>query len=451
MEATQTVSANTRNTEVCARSIALKGLTLRGLAQSSQPKTKLKLLSDINRLSAPSLSAEPLLGNALLLIRKYYQANACLAVMKMPDGNYNIFKAEKSVANPMLLGHALDESIAVHLLAIPPQYSIFYTPQAEWCIPFQTADKPQELLFETMSNFGEAISHLLEVDSFASVPLQLNEQYIGRLYLTHCSQNFDVADMLFLQQLGNQIKPQINHISLQNKIATTAATATLAMRHKISIDLHDSTIQPYIGLKLGLEALRRKIPEGVAIAAEIDELVIMAEESIAELRQYIGGLKSQIKSQPNPQLGTSLVASILELAKKYQLRHGIEVAVNADTKLQLSEHLSNEIYQLVCEGLSNIHRHTQSKKAEINLYYQNNQLVLEVINQDDSAQEFIHFKPRSMSERVSYLGGTISVKHTASDKTTRGNMLSSKTISAKTIVTAEIPLKLTERRCASYA
>ena len=450
MEATQTVSANTRNTEVCARSIALRGLALRGLAQSSQPKTKLKLLSDINRLSAPSLSAEPLLGNALLLIRKYYQANACLAVMKMPDGNYNIFKAEKSAANPMLLGHALDESIAVHLLAIPPQTSIFYTPQAEWCIPFQTAAKPQEHLFETISNFGEAISHLLEVDSFASVPLQLNEQYIGRLYLTHCSQYFDVADMLFLQQLGNQIKPQINHISLQNKIATAATTATLAMRHKISIDLHDSTIQPYIGLKLGLEALRRKIPEGVAIAAEVDELVVMAEESIAELRQYIGGLKSQINSQLNPQLkpqlGTPLVTSILEVAKKYQLRHGIEVAVNADTQLKLSEHLSTEIYQLVCEGLSNIHRHTQSKKAEINLHCQNNQLVIQVINQDDNAQDFIHFKPRSMTERVAYLGGTINVNHTAGDKTTGSN-----TLNYKTIVTAEIPLQLTERRCASFA
>lgn len=439
MSATQTVSANTRN-ELYTRTIAL-----RGLAQRSQPKTKLKLMSEINRLSDPSLSAEPLLGKALLLIREYYQANACLAVMKMPDGSYNIFKAEKSTANPMLLGHALDESIAVHLLAIPPQTSIFYIPQAEWCIPFQTAAKPQEQLFETISNFGEAISHLLEVDSFASVPLQLNEQYIGRLYLTHCSQNFDVADMLFLQQLGNQIKPQINHISLQNKIATTTAT-TLAMRHKISIDLHDSTIQSYIGLKLGLEALRRKIPEGAAIAAEVDELVVMAEESIAELRQYIGGLKCQIKSQLNPQLGTSLVASILELAKKYQLRHDIEVAVNADTQLKLSEHLSNEIYQLVCEGLSNIHRHTQSKKAEINLYCQNNQLVIEVINQDDSAQDFIHFKPRSMSERVSYLGGTINVNHTAGDKTTGNN-----TLNCKTIVTAEIPLQLTERRCASFA
>ena len=248
--------------------------------------------------------------------------------------------------------------------------------------------------------------------------------------------------------LDSQQKAKLELLNKMTSTSTSTSTAniTSAMRHKISIDLHDSTIQPYIGLKLGLEALRRKIPEGAALAAELDELVIMAEESIAELRQYIGGLKSQIKSELKPQLGTSLVASISELAKKYQLRHGIEVAVNADTKLQLSEHLSTEIYQLVCEGLSNIHRHTQAKQAEINLFCKNDQLVLEVINQDDSAQEFIHFKPRSMAERVSYLGGTISVNHTAGDKTTGGNILSS-----KTIVTAEIPLQLMKRHCAPFA
>ena len=434
MSATQKVSINTRNGEAYTRTIALRGLTL-----GSQHKTKLKLLSEINRLSDPSLSAEQWLGNTLLNIQEYYMAEACLAVMKMPDASYIIYRAVDRTAKSMLLGHALDESIGVHLLAIPPQNSIYYTHQAEWCIPSQSA----ELSSETMSNFGEAISHLLEVDSFASVPLHLHEQYIGRLYLTNCSEYFDGADMLFLQQLCNQIKPQIEHISLQNKIASTA---TLAMRHKISIDLHDSTIQPYIGLKLGLEALRRKIPDESAIAAEADELMIMAGESIAELRQYIVELKSQIKSQLKSQSGTSLVASILEVAKKYQLRHGIEVAVHVDTELKVSEHLSIEVYQLVCEGLSNIHRHTQAKQAEINLYCKNDQLVIEVTNQDDSAEDFIHFKPRSMTERVTYLGGTINVNHTTSDKTTGSN-----TLNGKTIVTAKIPLQLKERRCASFA
>ena len=248
--------------------------------------------------------------------------------------------------------------------------------------------------------------------------------------------------------LDFQQQPKLERLS---EIISAPAAATSAMRHKISLDLHDSTIQPYIGLRLGLEALRRKIPDGSVIAAEVDELVAMAGESIAELRQYIAELKSQIKSQLKSQLGTSLAASILEVAKKYQLRHGIEVAVNIDSKLMISEHLSIEIYQLVCEGLSNIHRHTQAKQAEINLYCKNDQLVIEIINQDDSAQDFTHFKPRSMTERVTYLGGTIRVNHTTGDKTIEGNMLSAKTLSGKTIVTAEIPLQLMERHCAPFA
>ena len=231
--------------------------------------------------------------------------------------------------------------------------------------------------------------------------------------------------------------------------ATSVSSANSVMCNKISLDLHDSTIQPYIGLKLGLEALRRKIPEGAALAAELDELVMMAEESIAELRQYIGGLKSQIKPPLNPQLKpqliTPLVDAIIELAKKYQLRHRIDVRVNADTQLQLSAQLSTEIYQLVCEGLSNIHRHTQSKKAEINLYHLNGQLVIEVINQDVNTKDFSHFKPRSMAERVSNLGGKVSVYHIAGDNTTASKALGSKTLMGKTIVTAKIPLQLTQR------
>lgn len=390
-----------------------------------QQKRQLKLLSEVNCMPDPRLSAEQLMGNSLEHIRKFYDAVACLAVMKMPDGSYAIFKVEKDSEKPMLLGQVLDEMIAAHLLAIPPQWSIYYANETEWYMSSLPAYKPRQSSLEVHSNFGEAISQLLEVESFASAPLRLHGQDIGRLYLNNCSHSFDAADMSFLLQLVNQITPRIDNIHLLDKIA---AAATSSMRQKISIDLHDSTIQPYIGLKLGLEALRRKIPEGEAIAAEVDDLVKMTAESISDLRQYIGGLKSQ--------LDAPLVPAIMELAKKYLHRHGIEVTVNADTELKVNERLAAEIYQLVCEGLSNIHRHTTAKQAAINLYYQEDQLVIEVVNQDDNTQDFVLFKPRSITERVTHLGGTVSVNRLAGDKT---------------MVTAEIPLNAKDRRHAALA
>jgi signal transduction histidine kinase len=346
-------------------------------------------------------------------------------VMKMPDESYIIFKVERDKEKPMLLGQMLDEGIATHLLAIPPQWSICYANGAEWYVPSLPAYKPRTSLTEVKSNYGEAISELLEVNSFAGIPLRLHGQDIGRLYLTDCSQALNPSDISFLQQLVNQITPRIDNIHLLDKIA---ATATAVMRQKIAIDLHDSTIQPYIGLKLGLEALRRKLSADDAMAGDVDELVKMTSESIAGLRQYIGGLKAQLVEP--------LVPALLEMAKNYQQRHGIVVTVNADTQLKVSERIATEVYQLVAEGLSNIHRHTTAKQADVNIHYQDDQLIVEVVNQDNSKEKFTQFQPRSMTERVTNLGGTVSVNHQVGEKT---------------IVTAEIPIQTKDRRHASFA
>jgi signal transduction histidine kinase len=117
------------------------------------------------------------------------------------------------------------------------------------------------------------------------------------------------------------------------------------------------------------------------------------------------------------------------------------VTVNADSELKVSERMATEVYQLVAEGLSNILRHTTAKQATINLHYQDDQLIVEVVNQDNAKKKFAQFKPRSMTERVINLGGTVSVNHFDGDKKAKG----------KTIVTAEIPIQTKDRRHAAHA
>jgi signal transduction histidine kinase len=395
-----------------------------------QQNRKLALLSEVNCMPDPRLSVAQLMGNSLESIRSYHKAETCMAVMKMPDESYVIFKVERDKEKPMLLGQMLDAGIAAHLLAIPPQWSICYANASEWYVSSLPAYKPRATSTEVKSNYGEAISELLEVNSFAGVPLRLHGQDIGRLYLTDCKQALNPSDIGFLQLLVNQITPRIDNIHLLDKIA---ATATAAMRQKIAIDLHDSTIQPYIGLKLGLEALRRKLKDDNAMAADVDELVKMTTESISGLRQYIGGLKAQLVEP--------LVPALLEMAKNYHQRHGIAVEINADTQLKVSERMATEVYQLVAEGLSNVHRHTTAKQVAVNVYYQDDQLIVEVSNECHSEGNSKQFKPRSMTERVTNLGGSVSVQHKAGI----GTQL------ARTIVIAEIPLQTKDRRHASFA
>jgi len=62
-------------------------------------------------------------------------------------------------------------------------------------------------------------------------------------------------------------------------------------RQKISRDIHDSAVQPYIGLKLALEALARKVPPDHPLYKDIARLVDMTSMEIAGLRRYVKGLK----------------------------------------------------------------------------------------------------------------------------------------------------------------
>ncbi len=376
-------------------------------------KRQLKLLSEINCMPNTHLSAEQVMGVSIEIMRKFYGAHTGLAVMKTPDVGYVMFKVEKDSTKPMMLSQPLDSSLAAHLLALPAQWSISFINAAKWHIFSPLADFSQhdyavnDTSYQKTSQCGEAIAHLLEADSFASVPMFLREQDIGRLYLTNCSTKIGAAEIVFLQQLVNQITPHIENIQLLEKIALTA---TANMRQKISLDLHDTTIQPYIGLKLGLEALRRKVPEGGSIADELDDLVYMTGEGIAELRQYISSLKERLEKP--------LMLAIEQVAEKYHYHYGIKVKVHGDHELKISDSVAVEIHQIVCEALSNVHRHTTSKQVTINLYYCLQLLIVQVINYGDSVQKNTSFKPRSITERVTNLGGIVKINHQTDGTTT---------------------------------
>ena len=388
-------------------------------------KRQLLLLNDINRLPDPHLSAEQAMGESLEHIRNFYAAGACIAIMKMPDAGYSIFRVDRDAAKPRMLGQPLDGAIVSILLALEPERVVSYKAQSRLWLSSTKVYGPAGRVTKDPSDCGEAIAQLLEADRFISVPLLLHGQDIGRIYITNCYEYLKVSDISFLQQVINQIAPFIENIHLLDNIAVAATTT---IRRQISLDLHDSTIQPYIGLKLGLEALRRKISVSDAIAADVDDLVDMTAESIGELRQYVGVLKAHLKEP--------LIPAIKHVVEKYQNSYGIEVSINASPDLQLHDRLAAAIYQMVCEALSNIRRHTNASQAAINLSTAGGEITVQVINPDDVTKISMLFQPRSISERVSYLGGCVNVERLAD---------------GRTVVTARIPLQYKEARYAEYS
>ncbi len=74
-----------------------------------------------------------------------------------------------------------------------------------------------------------------------------------------------------------------------------------------------------------------------------------------------------------------------------------------------NDRLTAEVFQMTTEALSNIHRHTQARSAQVTLNLQSHNLILQVENESDRDAGPVYFSPSSISERADALGGSAEV------------------------------------------
>lgn len=262
-----------------------------------------------------------------------------------------------------------------------------------------------------------ALAGTLRVSAMITVPLSDGDRCIGRLYLGSNKKRYSSRDILPISRGARYASSLIASIRFAEALAKEAA---FQERRRISRDLHDSAMQPYIALKLGLEAMQRRL-RGTPLAGELDELIKIANDGIGELRQYVVNLKN---AAARKQL-TSLLTAVRAQAKKFTEFYNIDAQVIAPTDISVSAPLRNDVIQIVREGLSNIRRHTAAERATINLREQRGCLLVEVINDNARREAKREFYPRSIGERATELGGRVSVR--------RGT-------GGRTVVAVELPL-----------
>ncbi|MBC7944902.1 MAG: hypothetical protein H7X91_06520 [Burkholderiales bacterium] len=369
-------------------------------------KRRLALLREVSRLPNPRFGIEHTLRGTLERLRTFYRGEVCLAIIQNENGEPLLHLVDNESDHTPLAPAPLDQSMKTGLLSLPPQCAVAFNSAPSWRYPGAMGwyvRHPQGTEhIEISASVGARIAKFLETPSFVSVPLHRRGKQAGRVYLTANQGRFIPADVLFIQQLISQMMPVIENMQLLDEIASQAAVHE---RRKISRDLHDSTIQPYIGLKIGLEALLRKVPAGNPLIIEIEDLCRMTNDGIAELRNYVGGLKNQ-KDTPS----RLFFQAISRLAEKFTKFYGIEVNISANPDLRINDRLAAELVQIVSEGLSNIRRHTQARRATLNLRREDDNLIAQIINHGTANDvAFVPFTPRSITERTAHLGGRTEV------------------------------------------
>jgi signal transduction histidine kinase len=239
--------------------------------------------------------------------------------------------------------------------------------------------------------------------AFVTVPLSSPGLHGGRLYITAGRRGvFDQEDVEFLLLVIEHTMPVLQNIKLVDQLASDAAEAE---RRRIALDFHDRVIQPYIGLQMVLEVIRRKLGLGDAnITHDIDCLLDLTKDELAQLRHLVQGLKNG-----GERVG-DLVSAIQRFGRKFMAATGIQVRVEVHGEPHVNDRLAAEVFHIVTEGLSNIRRHTLASTASITLAQENSQLSIQIRNDGVEGETFEPFTPRSITERTMALGGQVRVE-----------------------------------------
>lgn len=96
--------------------------------------------------------------------------------------------------------------------------------------------------------------------------------------------------------------------------------------------------------------------------------------------------------------------------------YGIDIAVDVDGPLHLDDRVSAEVLQMVGEGLNNICKHTQARHGSVHIACRNGRLQLSIEN-EACEESFTQFRPHSITERATALGGRAQVRQCESGGT----------------------------------
>ena len=220
---------------------------------------------------------------------------------------------------------------AAQLLAWPPEWAVTWHNRSgkRWfrktscsIYNFLSGERVKDVDCETYAS----IADLLDSDSFITIPVYQRNTFTGRLYLTAKSRNFNYSDVDFLRQVMDHVMPMIDNIQLVDRLASQASEYE---RQRISRDIHDSAIQPYIGLKLGLDALRRTVAHDDPVAGGLAELAERTDSVIKDLRTYVGGLQDPGSSERSNVLTSSVERHARQLGEFYGIKVDVKIATAA--------------------------------------------------------------------------------------------------------------------------
>jgi len=380
----------------------------------SDLKNRLKLLKEVTVFSNPRFGIDRTIKAILESIRAFYDAETCVLVVPGKPENVDSYLMYRVVRGTHLSRSAPPEighDAAEQFLSPSLDFAVIYRKNGSAYT--RLFDVKSRVFSETNLSSSEKLASMLEAQRYLSVPVYYRHQGVGRLYIIDGPERIDSADMDFMLQLMDHVTPVMENIRLIDNLASDAAEQE---RQRIAHDIHDSVIQPYLGLQFGLAALDQQLAAGnTGIRENVQELLELTNHELAELRHFVWGLRA------NEERTDVLLPAIERYAERFSVVTGIKVDVAAHGKVKVNDRLAAELFQIVAEGLSNVRRHAFCRDARVEIECKESSLHLQIKNSRprtganpdgeprDGHDGVKSFRPHSIAERAASLGGDTQV------------------------------------------
>jgi PAS domain S-box-containing protein len=196
-------------------------------------------------------------------------------------------------------------------------------------------------------------------------------------------------------------------------------------RRRIARELHDSLGQYLAGLKIALEMLGRSPAKTDTLLAECSDIL---GKAITETRTLSHLLHPPLLDEA----GFASAASWF--VNGFSQRSGIPVALDIPPDLpRLSEAVEIALFRVLQESLTNVHRHSRTRSAEIRVETDAEQITIEIcdhgrgvpediLRQLDGEGTRLGVGLAGMRERIHELGGNFSVTSNENGTTVRASV-----------------------------
>lgn len=245
------------------------------------------------------------------------------------------------------------------------------------------------------------LARLLQVRSLRVVPLMRYGRVHGHLLVGSHERRGWMHDVDALADAAPELHRLIEQATLVDQLQDERAAHE---RVRIGRDLHDSAIQPYLGLKYAVESVALRVKPDNPLRADVEGLLELVNGEVAALREIISGLRSG-----EPRGDNAFVPAVRRQVRRFALLFGVEVALDCPDEVNTTRALAGALFHMVNEALNNVRKHTEAQHIAVRIEQSDTHIGLIVQDDGGRRRPAAAFRPRSLCERAESLGGAVSI------------------------------------------